>query len=88
MVAESSTLSDLIASFGWVLLHFVWQGAVVGLLAVFLLALLRGRSANVRYLAGVVMLRVLCTMSLLTMSLMERATASKILVLCHYCLFG
>jgi GWxTD domain-containing protein len=39
----------LVRVFGWSLLHFVWEGAIVaGLLAV-ALRLLRGRSAQVRY---------------------------------------
>ncbi len=34
---------------GWALLHFLWQGLVLGLLAWVLLALLRGASARTRY---------------------------------------
>ena len=34
---------------GWTLLHFIWQGAVLGLLAWVALALLRGTDAKVRY---------------------------------------
>ncbi|GLH67507.1 M56 family metallopeptidase [Geothrix edaphica] len=34
---------------GWSLLHFLWQGAALGLLAWLLLALLRGASAKARY---------------------------------------
>jgi uncharacterized protein (TIGR03435 family) len=34
---------------GWTLVHFVWQGAVIGLLAAVLLRVLRGSPATVRY---------------------------------------
>src|SRR5262245_9884188 len=34
---------------GWALLHLVWQGALVAALPVVVLALLSGRSANLRY---------------------------------------
>jgi beta-lactamase regulating signal transducer with metallopeptidase domain len=37
---------------GWALLHFLWQGALLALLLAGLLRLLRGRSANARYLAA------------------------------------
>ncbi len=76
MVAESSTLGDVIEALGWTLLHFVWQGTVVGLLAAMVLAMLRRCSASARYLTSVAMLCVLCAMPLLTMSLMERATSA------------
>jgi bla regulator protein BlaR1 len=39
----------MVRAFGWSLLHFVWEGAVVaGLLAV-VLKVLSGRSSQVRY---------------------------------------
>lgn len=40
---------DLIAALGWALLHFVWQGLLVGLAAGLLLALMRGASPRRRY---------------------------------------
>ena len=36
-------------AWGWALVNFVWQGAVVGAVAALLLALLRGASARWRY---------------------------------------
>ncbi len=38
---------------GWALLHFVWQGCLIGLSAAVTLLMLRRRSANARYLVGV-----------------------------------
>src|SRR5437868_5035802 len=46
-------------AWGWALLNFVWQGAVVGAAAVLLLALLRGASARWRYAVCAVGLRLL-----------------------------
>jgi hypothetical protein len=38
-------------SAGWALLHFLWQGALIGLALKITLAALRSRSAQSRYLA-------------------------------------
>ena len=38
--------------FGWALVHFVWEAAVVVLLAAAVLRLLRSRSANARYVVA------------------------------------
>ncbi|NCT82934.1 MAG: hypothetical protein GXC94_07320 [Comamonadaceae bacterium] len=43
------TLDVAIHAWGWALLNFVWQGALVGAVAALLLALLRGASARRRY---------------------------------------
>src|SRR5947207_8094752 len=43
-------------SIGWVLLHSLWQGALVGAAFAFANFLLRRRSANARYIAGCVAL--------------------------------
>lgn len=39
----------LAQALGWTLLHFLWQGAALGLLAWLALLLLRGASARARY---------------------------------------
>lgn len=51
-------LEWLVPALGWALLHFVWQGLVVGALAWLALALLRNASARWRY--------AVCAVSLLT----------------------
>ena len=49
--------SSLVEIFGWTLLHFLWQGTVVGLVLWMVLLLARKYSAHLRYnLAGVGML--------------------------------
>ena len=42
-------MSNWIETTGWTLLHFVWQGAILGLVVAGLLWLCRRRSANTRY---------------------------------------
>jgi hypothetical protein len=54
---------------GWVLVHFVWQGAVVALVAALILRLCRSRAAAVRYVSacgamGVMLLGVIATAAL------------------------
>ncbi|MFT7771715.1 M56 family metallopeptidase [Roseateles sp.] len=43
------SLDAVMNAWGWALLNFVWQGALVGAVAALLLALLRGASARWRY---------------------------------------
>ena len=43
----------LIATLGWTLTHFVWQGALVGLAAFVLLRVMRPERASTRYLIAV-----------------------------------
>lgn len=44
--------AHLIASLGWVLLHFVWQGALIGCAAAILLTVLRNARPETRYAAA------------------------------------
>jgi len=43
------TAADIIASIGWTLVHFIWQGALIGCAVAVLLALLRGARPEHRY---------------------------------------
>src|SRR5262245_58683977 len=49
----------LASSLGWTLVRFVWQGAVIGLIAFFLLRVLRPAQASTRYMIGVATLAVM-----------------------------
>src|SRR5688500_7303894 len=51
---------------GWALLHFIWQGTVVGLIAAVALALLRRNDADVRYVVATIALAVMATLPLVT----------------------
>ncbi len=52
MIPDGAGFGHLIQALGWTLLHFVWQGLVVGALFWLLMRLTTGSSANVRYLLG------------------------------------
>lgn len=49
MFFEAVLTHPVLHALGWALLHSLWQGALVALLLVFVLALLRGRDSNIRY---------------------------------------
>ncbi len=51
---------------GWSLLHFLWQGALLGGLAWLLLVLLRGASAKARYAVACAALLLMVTAPVLT----------------------
>ena len=51
---------------GWALLHFVWQGALVGVLAAVALAVLHCSDADVRYVVGAIALAVMATLPAVT----------------------
>jgi hypothetical protein len=55
-------MSDLMQTAGWVLIHFVWQGAILGAIAWSGCLSLKNSSANARYLflCGVLLLCGLC----------------------------
>ena len=55
---------------GWALVHFVWQGAVVGLLFALVIFLLRKHGPAARYVAGCVALLLLSFLPPLTMVLL------------------
>lgn len=69
-------VSHAIEVLGWTLLHFVWQGAVVGVLAATLLVAWRRRSANVRYLTAVAALGLMLLLPLVTIAWIEQAPSS------------
>ncbi|NOT24809.1 MAG: M56 family metallopeptidase [Acidobacteria bacterium] len=51
---------------GWTLIHFAWQGAIVGLLTAGVLRLYRHRSANARYVIACVALMIMLASALVT----------------------
>lgn len=56
----------VIEAIGWALLHFVWQGALVGALAAVALRLLRRGPADVRYVIAAVALSLMATLPVVT----------------------
>jgi len=57
---------------GWSLLHFLWQGAALGLLAWLALALLRGASARTRYGAACAALLLMVAVPVATFLVLQR----------------
>jgi len=59
---------------GWALLHFMWQGAVVGLLTAAVLACLRRGAADVRYVVSTIGLSLMLTLPTVTAVQVWRAS--------------
>src|SRR5436190_8136091 len=51
---------------GWALIHFVWQGALIGALAALALFALRRSAADIRYVVAAIALALMATMPLVT----------------------
>ena len=67
MTGTEQLLQDPLAqAIGWALLHFVWQGALVGALAAAALAALRRSDADVRYTVAAIALAVMGTLPIVT----------------------
>ena len=65
------TASDLLhqpaaQALGWALLHFVWQGALIGVLTSITLVLLRRSASDVRYVVSTIALTLMATMPVVT----------------------
>jgi hypothetical protein len=67
----------LVATLGWTLTHFVWQGAVLGLIAFALLRVFRPRDASTRYLIGVGTLAAMLLVPVATFVSTSGQTASS-----------
>ncbi|HZU53813.1 MAG TPA: M56 family metallopeptidase, partial [Holophagaceae bacterium] len=78
MKALANLLSDPLArTAAWTLLHFLWEGLLIGLLAWGALALMQRRSPEARYAAGLVFLAAMALAPLITfLILMPGAGAS------------
>ncbi len=66
-------MTPFLESAGWALMHFVWQGAAIAVLAAAALRLTSRRSANVRYVIGCVALALMLAAPAVTMRLLWRA---------------
>ena len=67
MIAIETLFSEPAAqAIGWALLHFTWQGALIGVLAAIALRLLRGSAADVRYVVSAIALSLMATMPIVT----------------------
>lgn len=75
MFANELLGHPLVHCTGWALIHFLWQGAVVGLIAALLLAVLRKRSASVRYSVAIAGLAFMAACPLVTIALLPTNSA-------------
>ena len=72
-------MSALTVALSAALLHFIWQGAIVGLLLWAVLGALRRRSANARYAASSVALAMLVSLPVITtVALYQRARPADV----------
>lgn len=58
---------------GWTLIHFLWQGTLIGLVVAVTQTGLRRHNATVRYLVGIVGLVVMVVCPLVTLTVLSRA---------------
>ena len=63
---QSGLAQAMIGALGWALVHFVWQGALVGLTLWCVLALTAGRASDVRYAAACTALFAMMALPALT----------------------
>ena len=61
---------------GWALLHFVWQGALVGGLTAIALAALRSSAADVRYVVSTIGLSLMLTLPAVTATQLWRSAGT------------
>ncbi len=84
MNAASTLLAQpSIQTLGWTLLHFVWQGALIAAVFALVRFILRGRSANSRYLAGCVTLLALLAAPVVTFSVLNPGPAAPHTAIAH-----
>ena len=58
MLFDSSDLTPLAHALSWAVVHFLWQGVAIGLLAWVAFRAMRQQSANARYLAGCIAMAI------------------------------
>ena len=56
---------------GWALLHFLWQGSLIAIVAAIALRVLRHSAADVRYVVAAIALTLMATMPVVTLSAMS-----------------
>src|SRR3954466_1522156 len=61
---------------GWALLHFLWQGALIGVLTALALAALRRSAADIRYVVSAIGLSLMLTLPAVTAAQLWRSDGS------------
>lgn len=76
---DPGIVSAFVGALGWTLLHFVWQGIVIGAVYACAMYMLKGASSNTRYWTGMLTLAAMLAATLLTMSVqLEAATSARL----------
>lgn len=75
---DPGILSAFVEALGWTLLHFVWQGIVIGAVYACAIHTLKGASSNTRYWTGMLTLAAMFAAPLLTMSAQFDAATSQL----------
>ena len=65
-VIEPLLQQPVAQAIGWALIHFIWQGALIGTLAAVALYGLRRSAADVRYVVAAIALALMATMPVVT----------------------
>ncbi|MEN3335723.1 MAG: hypothetical protein V7641_5088 [Blastocatellia bacterium] len=68
----------LFQALGWALVHFIWQGAMVALLYAGLAALLRRRTANVRYSIACAAMLLMLALPVVTVFIIEQSSTRSL----------
>jgi beta-lactamase regulating signal transducer with metallopeptidase domain/uncharacterized protein involved in exopolysaccharide biosynthesis len=66
----------LVQRIGWVLLHFLWQGALIAGLWAILRSLLRGCDARIRYAVACLLLGLMATSPMITFGMLDGPAAA------------
>lgn len=67
---EALTSSPLVSDVGWTILHFMWQGTAIGILAAVVLATMRRTSPGARHLVAAIAMGLMLLAPIVTLSLM------------------
>jgi beta-lactamase regulating signal transducer with metallopeptidase domain len=78
-LVQSLSQQPLVETIGWVLLHFIWQGAAVALIAAAILRLLTGQRSELRYAValGALVVMFLLPLATFTVLLDERSAVPE-----------
>jgi prepilin-type processing-associated H-X9-DG protein len=73
---------EVVQKIGWVLLHFIWQAAVIAMVMAVILRIMRRFSANLRYIVACLTLLIIVVLPFITMQFIKVSTppaAAKII---------
>ena len=74
---DSIVNEPAVQAIGWALVHFVWQGTLIALIAAAALRLLRQSAADVRYVVATIALALMATLPVVTGLQVWRGTAAE-----------